>query len=135
MPQLSYAATWYPDGIVIAESDNTSSIESNIFVSKTNSIYLPESSNNQILIWENENFSSIRNISDSSLEPFSVFLTAANNLYIGNGSINSTILEWNSMSNETLIVSDVPGPCHTIFIDRNYTLYCSISSEHQVVKI
>ena len=65
-----------------------------------------------------------------SLAAFSIFVTTNGQIYVGD---NRTIKS-NSYSNQTISIANVSDSCFGLFIDINNTLYCSINSQHKVVK-
>ena len=88
--------------------------------------------NSHIYIWSAMNMPPMTiNVTNSS-NPYSIFVTNDNDIYIDNND-NSTD-RWTLNSTAKISTLYVDGKCYDLFIDSNYSLYCSIYQSHKVIK-
>ena len=95
---------------------------------------VPNRSNGQIIVWSNGS-SNPTHISSASLsDPWSVFVTNDNQIFVDNNSPNNRIDKW--ALNMTLLDSpmSISLHCSGLFIDINNDLYCAQDDRHQVLK-
>jgi hypothetical protein len=90
--------------------------------------------NGRIQIWMNDTINPTRTIIDSSVRPFSIFVTTNGDIYVDNGDSNGRVVKWTLNSNTSVPVMYVKSYCVGLFVDINDALYCSIYNQHQVVK-
>jgi hypothetical protein len=62
-------------------------------------------------------------------------VTSNGDIYIDDGYLNSRVQKLIEKTNTFVVVMNVKSPCFGLFVDTNDTLYCSMSRDHQVVKI
>jgi hypothetical protein len=89
----------------------------------------------EILIWFNDSVNPSRIIQETNSGPqYSIFVTINGDIYIDKGE-NGQVDKWTSDTNIIVPVMyvGVSSSCYGLFVDINDTLYCSISSSHQVV--
>jgi hypothetical protein len=65
---------------------------------------------------------------------FSLFVTSNGDIYIDNGEKNGHVEKWIPSTSQYSTVLFVCPSCTSLFIDRNYSIYCSMSKRHQVAK-
>ena len=105
-----------------------------MFITTSNLIFVANRNNSQIIIWSNDtsNFTStvFANLSD----PWSVFVTGKNEIFVDNNAPNNRIDRWTL--NMTLLDSPMNkcNRCTSLFVDINNDLYCSDDTRHQVLK-
>jgi hypothetical protein len=104
-------------------------------ITENNNIYLVEKSSNQVQMWLYGNMTSFRTISGNLLLPQGLFVTSSGNIYIDNGYYNGRVEEWTVNATSGVTVMSISDSCYDLFVDANDTLYCSIGSQHEVVKI
>ena len=100
-------------------------------------MYVSASSLDQVLIWPTSNSSPIPIIPGALKNPYGLFVTSNSTVYVSSqDSFNSEIVKWTPNSSNIESVVNISGVCYDIFIDEsNNNLYCSLSAEHQVIKI
>lgn len=76
-----------------------------------------------------------KNISTNLKGPQGLFVTDNGDIYIDNGASNHRVEKWTLNATSGIPVMNVNGTCHGLFVDTNNTLYCSIGSQHKVVKV
>ena len=104
-----------------------------IFVTNNDSIYTTDWANNWVEVWSHESIISTKIISGNLTQPYSVFVTITDDLFVDNG-INNRIEKWELNATNSVLVTNVSGPCFSLFIDVNNNLYCTIQLQHVVVK-
>ncbi|CAM4828503.1 unnamed protein product, partial [Rotaria magnacalcarata] len=130
-PQFCPNTTWNPIGITFADNNAIGRKPYGMFVNINNTVYVPNRQNSIINVWlEGNSAPIIYSIINSGL--YSIFVTSDEDFYFsyGGGGVNKVIL------NNATILSTVyfNGACWNIFIDTNNSLYCALSSQHQVIK-
>ncbi|CAM4847397.1 unnamed protein product, partial [Rotaria magnacalcarata] len=132
-PRFCALATWNPDGITIADSSKIGPNAISLFITTNNTIYVVESSydNIQVLLADNGNL--LGTISGGVQSPYSIFITSAGDIYTDStaetGQVNKLLLNTNS----NIPVMYITGNCSGLFIDTNSTIYCSVGGLHIVV--
>jgi hypothetical protein len=123
---------WNPNAITL--ENNVSNLKPyGIYINVNDTVYVADSTSNQILIWFNENINLSSTVSGiNSLS--SVFVTITGDIYIGSSNVNGVVNKWTSNSSTNMLVMSAPITCAGLFVDITNTLYCSISNSHQVVK-
>ena len=104
-----------------------------IYINTNDTIYVANSGSDRILTWLDGNISlssSIPGINSS----YAVFVSAIGNIYLGSdtGVLTGSIWPWNITNNTILMTTG--NACYGLFVDITNTLYCSIRSNHYVVK-
>lgn len=98
-----------------------------------NHVFVPVSRQNRIFVWLNGSGNPTRNISTSSISPYSVFVVSNGDIYFDNGNNNSRVDKWISNTNSTVPAMYVAKACFGLFIDTRNVLYCAINDLNQVV--
>jgi len=106
-----------------------------IFVNNRNTIFIADRENGRILIWRNGSSIPTKNISGNLTNPWSLFVTSDDDIYVDNGNFNDRVDKWASNATYSELVMKVNGLCTGLFVDVNYSLYCSSMNNHQVIKI
>jgi hypothetical protein len=106
-----------------------------MFINGINTIYITSSNNNNIFVWSQGSNSPTYIVSSNSSQSYSVFVTINGDVYVDNGYSNGRVDKWPYQSNSSEIVMNINGSCYGLFVDNNNTLYCSLASFHQVVKV
>ncbi|CAF0993172.1 unnamed protein product [Adineta steineri] len=133
-PKFCSNSSWYANGTTTANQLIVGSQPRAIFVTTNNTIYVANQENNAILMWDEESVNPIKIISGNFTEPLSLFVTLSDDIYIDDGATNGRVLKWNAETNTYVAVMNVNSSCYGLFVDINDTLYCSMSTHHQVVK-
>ena len=132
-PIICSSASWNSTGITFASSTMIGSQPSNIFIDVTNAIYVFSQSLNLVQMWSAGDISPSRNLSGTLNNASGLFVTVNGDIYVGNGT-NGQVVKWGTNSTTSILVMNVPSTCFSLFVDINNTLYCSIESQHLIVK-
>ena len=127
-------ASWEQLATPFAGAGITGTKPQDIFITTNNTIYIPNQSNNLIIV-TTPYLVPIKIITVNSTDISSVFVTEDNNIYYsftrnskyGIGRISS------NFSNDNLVF-ETCSACYDIFIDIDDNIYCSIASAHQVTR-
>ncbi|UJR16931.1 hypothetical protein I4U23_003829 [Adineta vaga] len=132
-PKFCRNALWNSTGTILANESTPSDDPHDIFVDKNNIIYALNRNQGLIQVYHEENSTLIQTISGGFIEPLSIFVTIAGDIYIDNGFVNGTVERWSL--NQTIIgpVLNVNTSCQSLFVDIYDTIYCSMRSFHQIV--
>ncbi|CAF1040615.1 unnamed protein product [Adineta steineri] len=104
-----------------------------IFVDANNNVYVGDRTNQRILIWFNGSSTLTRSITSGLNDPFSLFVTDNNDLYVSNAYLDNRVDKWawdTTISVPTMYTCE---QCTTIFVDINNMLYCTLYDNHQVI--
>ncbi len=107
-----------------------------LFVNINNTIYVANRQNNTVLIWFEGDIYPNKIISGGLNQPYSLYSTLSDDLYVDNGISNSRVDKWAKDSNTSIPVMMVAEQCqcYSIFVDISNTLYCSMHPNHRVAK-
>jgi len=107
----------------------------NIFIDRSNTIYLTNNANGTITIWENGSLSPTQVISVKPLAPRFVFVINKV-LYFDSGFRDGIVYKWvlHPTTNNSDQVLKANSSCDHMFIDISDTMYCSLNHGHRVVK-
>jgi sugar lactone lactonase YvrE len=108
-----------------------------VFVNSNNTIYVANYEKQKILVWHENSNNPTNIIYGNFTYLFSLFVTSNGDIYIGdinNVLKNGRVQKWTAKTNTTVTVMNFKSSCHGLFVDTNDTLYCSMNSDHQVVK-
>ena len=131
-PKFCPSATWNATATTFAGSSFVSVNSYGIFINLNNSVYMANYLDNRIYIWSAMNMlSKTINVTTSS-DPYSIFVTNNSDIYIDN--YNDGVDKWTLNSTAKISTLYVGGKCYDLFIDSNYSLYCSIYASHKVIK-
>ncbi|CAF1391881.1 unnamed protein product [Adineta steineri] len=133
-PKFCSTATWNPNGITIANQSIVGQYPTVIFVNTNNTIYVVHRQISAIVVWHEDRVNPTKIISDNFTSLASLFVTSNDDIYIDDGKENSRIQKWIAETNTFVTVMHVGSSCHSLFVDINDTLYCSMLDHHQVVK-
>ncbi len=133
-PKFCPFATWNPNAITFANTSTVGIRPYGIFVDSNNIVYVSNRDNGQIYIWTNDSINATRIISGTLSNPLAIFVTMNGDIYIDNGGVNHRVDKWTFSTNTWTPIMYVDAACLSLFVDFNNTLYCSMTSRHQVVK-
>ncbi|CAF0842565.1 unnamed protein product [Adineta steineri] len=134
-PKFCPSTTWSSNAITFANASIAGACSNVIFINKTNGIYITENCNSQVQVWLEGNMTPVRTISTGLNQPQGLFVKTNDNVFIDNAGYNGRVEKWMLNSTFGKIVMNVTGPCYSLFIDINNTLYCSIGTQNMVVKV
>ncbi|CAF3345313.1 unnamed protein product [Rotaria socialis] len=135
-PNISLCALWSSDATTLANENVVGLQPAGIYIDTENTIYVADRQNGRIMVWDKESSIPTRNISDNFINPWSLFVTTDATIYVDNGEFNNRVDQWIFNASNSAPVMNVGGSCTGLFIDGiNNTLYCSLASEHLIVKV
>ena len=106
-----------------------------IFIDIYNTVYIGARDLQILQIWPENSSSPIRNLSvPGAAALYSIFVTINGDIYVDNGANNYRVDKWIINGTSSSIILNVNNTCHGLFVDKNYNLYCSIETTHQVLK-
>ena len=133
-PKFCPTASWNPNAITITNPSVVHLWHWSFFVSTNNTIYVANRENNIISVRHEDSVNSTQTISGNFTSPLSLFVTSNGDIYIDDGYKNGQVQKWIAKTKTFVIVMYINSSCNDLFVDTNYTLYCSIWTNHQVVK-
>ncbi|CAM4872763.1 unnamed protein product [Rotaria socialis] len=135
-PNISLCALWSSDATTLANENVVGLQPAGIYIDTENTIYVADRQNGRIMVWDKESSIPTRNISDNFINPWSLFVTTDATIYVDNGDFNNRVDQWIFNASNSAPVMNVGGSCTGLSIDGiNNTLYCSLASEHLIVKV
>lgn len=134
-PKFCPNASWNPNATTLANINLSSSDPYDIFVSTNNTVYVTNGgiSNNRILVWLEGSINVTRTITSGLSYTYGLFVTTTGGIYVNYGSTNGRVDKWTLNTSTSIPAMYVCQACYDIFVDISDTLYCSMSSLHQVV--
>ncbi|CAF0950508.1 unnamed protein product [Adineta steineri] len=133
-PKFCPTATWNYNGITFANQSIVGWDVYAIFINTNNTIYVANREDSTIVMWNEENVNPRKIIHGNFTQPYSLFVTLNDDIYIDDGFENGRVQKWIAETNNFVTVMNVSSTCYGLFVDINNTLYCSMSDHHQVVK-
>ena len=133
-PKFCASATWNPDGETFANDSTVGAHPTTVFVTVTNFVYVAELNSQRVQMWVPGNNNPVRNISDGLSHPYGLFIANNGDVYVDNGNSNGRVDKWAWNTTSSVPVMNVSSFCVGLFIDINDTLYCSLGSDHKVIK-
>lgn len=135
LPKFSPCAVWNVYGTIFGNGSVIHSNPFNIFIDKNNHVYISLPHQNEtIILYANSN-STPRILSGGIQNPQSVFVTVNDDIFVDDGNKSDRIVKWTANRTDPVSVFNVSSSCRGLFVDKNNTLYCSLDSKHQVIKI
>ncbi|CAF1144423.1 unnamed protein product [Adineta ricciae] len=135
-PRFCPNTTWNEYGTTFSNRSIIGIRPRSIFISSSNTVYIPNKETGEIHIWENENsIIPTKTISGNLSSVYSIFVTTNGDIYADNGNNIRGIVRWIAETNTWIPVLSVNASCFGLFIDVYQNLYCSIFYQHQVIKI
>ena len=132
-PKLNANATWSSNAITFSTNSTTGGDPYGLFVNTNNTVYVVNRATSQISIWLEGSINRTKTISGGSSYSYSLFVTAAGDIYVDNGVGNGQVKKFVTNANTSVLTIYVGEACYGLFIDINDTLYCSMASAHRVV--
>ena len=133
-PKLCPSATWTPDAITFSNRSTTGGRPVGVFVDINNTVYVPDKSNNYVLVWKQGNMTLARKLFGGLNESYSIFVSINGDIYVDNGRVNRRVSKWSLNATNSTSVLYVAKRCFGLFIDVYNYLYCSLDDLNQVVK-
>ncbi|CAF1108234.1 unnamed protein product [Adineta ricciae] len=132
-PKFCANASWDPIGTTFANNTLIGSRPYGLFVTRNNTVYVTDRSNNQIHIWFNNSVTPTQSIARNVTKSSGIFVTLNGDIFIDNGQPNG-VDKLSLTTNTSIIVLRVNDTCADLFVDDSDTLYCSMRDYHRVVK-
>ena len=137
-PNVTLCTSWDPNAITFANSSMVGISPWGLFVDTNNSVYVNARFLNSILIWEYGNTNIPRRITTPLSKQKYIIVTTNGDIYTDASNANVTIshaYKWTANSNSwEIVMSSLPGGCSGLFVDIYDTIYCSLETQHQVVR-
>ncbi|CAF4078935.1 unnamed protein product, partial [Adineta steineri] len=132
-PRFSSCAIWDINATTVIGSSPLGSSPYGLFINNNNTLYVTSRKKNNTQIWPEDAGSSTSTFSIDLAAPAGIFVTDAKDVYIDNGLNKNEVIMWPFNQTNSIVVMNVSGRCHSLFIDINNTLYCSMGDLHQIV--
>lgn len=94
---------------------------------------MPNRSNGKVIVWSEGSSTPTRNMSGNLSNPYSLFVTTTGDVYIDSGTSDGRVDKLTLNSTSSVSVMYTSYMCLDLFVDISNTLYCSMTSLHQVV--
>ena len=136
-PHLCENAIWNQQPNALTNRTGSSPIDfHSIFVDRDNFVYGTEHGNNAgIYIFDSNRISELTSIKVKPFGYSDIFVNADDDIYFESSSSAGRIEKWSKLSNQLSFVFNFPSQCYGLFIDDDNYLYCSMISQHQVMKV
>ncbi|CAF1313629.1 unnamed protein product [Adineta steineri] len=132
-PRFSSCAIWDINATTVIGSSPLGSSPYGLSINKNNNLYVTSRKKNNTQIWSEGAGSSTTTFSIDLAAPAGIFVTDTKDVYIDNGLYKNEVIIWPFNQTNRILVMNVSGRCHSLFIDINNTLYCSMGDLHQIV--
>ena len=132
-PKFCLSASWEENATTFYKFNTNFGQAFGFFISTNNSIFWAVRNRHLILVFGENNPVPIYNISQLIQNPRGIFVTSNGNLYIDQGSSNTTVQLWTPGATSGSPIFFVNGSCHALFIDILGQFYCSMDSIHVVL--
>ncbi len=132
-PKFCSNASWNSTAITFAGIGTVGWNLFDIFINTNNTVFVPDASNNRIVIWSEGNNTLTENISVGSLQPEEIFVTTSGDIYIDVSDSGGVVSKWTLTSTNGTPIMYACQTCSDLFVDISNNLYCSMSTSHQVV--
>ena len=130
---MSPHASWNPNGTTFANSSIIGTNPYGIFVTVNNTIYASNKGNGRIQIWSNNSLDPTKTIFGNLVSPWSIFVTMVGDIFVDNDG-NGRVDKFTVNTNTSTPVMYGNSACFGLVVDTANTLYCSMYTNHQVVK-
>jgi hypothetical protein len=105
-----------------------------IFITKDNTIYVPDRTNQRIPIWIGGESGPVKMLPYDFSLSFSLFVTDEGDIYVDNG-FKGQVDKWIAQSTSWKDVMRVESPCGGLFVDIVNNLYCSLTAQHRILRM
>ena len=133
-PRFSSCTYWNPKAITVAKNDTIGYHPYTVFVDIKNTIYVRSNTSNQILIWRGLGTNVMRTMNQSSIYPGGMFISFESGIYVTNENNGTHVESWAANATVGVAVMNVNSSCYSLFVDLHSTLYCSLDTQHMVMK-
>lgn len=105
-----------------------------MFVDNQNNVYVAATTLNKAVLWQENNFTPIRNIAGNLNRPSGIFVTFNGDIYVDNGFSYGRVDKWTPNATSAVVAMNHNGTCFGVFVDLYDDIYCSTDSGHLVVR-
>ncbi|CAF1176373.1 unnamed protein product [Adineta ricciae] len=130
-PRIDSNSSWNPNGMTILSNI---SYLNDIFIDINNTIFIPNYDDKQILLIDQQNFSSTLNLSLSLFNSSTIFVRSIDEIYIDAYYTIGGITEIKSnLTIEQISRMILCQQCLDLFVTENNILYCSFNQHHEIL--
>jgi hypothetical protein len=133
-PKFCSDPSWNPNGITFADISIVGLNPQDIFINTNNTVFVPNQEKGQIVVLSEGSTTPTRIISGNLINPFSLFVTTSDDIYVDAYDSIGGVSKWTLNTNINTVAMYVDQKCMSLFVDINNTLYCSMTYRHQVIK-
>ena len=133
-PKLCPSAEWNPSAVTLANRTTLGAVPYNMFVDNQNTVYVAATNLQRILVWQEDNFTWIRNITGTMSRPNGIFVTFNGDIYVDNGFSFGRVDKWTPSATSAAVAMNHNGTCFGVFVDLYNDIYCSTDTGHVVVR-
>ena len=133
-PKLCPNATWNSVAVTLANNSTVGTEPQTIFVGTDNTMYTADFQNGSIQIWAEGNTSPTTTIVTNYTRSKALFVSVTGDIYVDAGLSNNRVDVWQANSGSYVSTIPISDRCHSLFIDTNQSLYCSMQYSHKVIK-
>lgn len=125
--------TWNPNAVTFADESLVGTAPPTLFVNTDNIVYVVDKRNYRVQVWNEGSGSPTKSKFNDLREPHSIFVTIPGDIYVSVcGYFRVEKLPFGATASTT--VMNGVECCYGLFVDINDNIYCSINSQHKVVK-
>ena len=128
LPRFPFNTSWNPDAVTFLDQYSGLLNPFGLFITRSNTVYLVDSSNAEITVYPEGSSVSVRTIQSS----LNIFVTANGDVYF-NPRYISDVHVWPAIASSSYAVLTTSSYCADIFVDDNNTLYCCMSNDNMII--
>jgi hypothetical protein len=133
-PQLSPCASWNPNAATFANYTASSLSPAAVFIDPNNTVYATGFNLSQVQMLPAGSILPSRIISSGYNQQQALAVVNNGDVYVSNGTSYYRIIWSTWVGTVGAFVATVNDSCFSLFVDRNNTLYCSMTSRHTIIK-
>lgn len=132
-PKFCTNASWVMNATTLADNTIAGLQPYSLFIDTNDTVYTTSNISGRIWMWPNGSSNFSKQLSTIGSRLTSLFVTSDNLIFIGYSSPNIQVDRWLPMNISMSPSIGFFAECSGLFVDFNSIVYCSQSSEHQVV--
>ena len=133
-PRFCPLSTWNESTVTFANISTVEKEPNGLFVTKNDLVYIAQRDTGRVRIWLNSSWSETTSLAGYHTNSSSIFVRTNNDIFVDNGDTTGQVDKWTANQNISTPVMYVNSSCYDLFVDITNSLYCSIHSQHKVVK-
>ncbi|CAF1264590.1 unnamed protein product [Adineta ricciae] len=133
-PSFCPLSTWNESVLTLANISTIRKEPSGLFVTKRDLVYVTQRDTGRIRILVNSSWSETTLSAGYHMNSSSIFVSTNNDIFVDNGDTVGQVDKWTANQNICTPAMYVNSSCYDLFVDITNSLYCSIQSQHKVVK-